>query len=391
MWTIAGARVERHEVGGDDAPDDVAMVARLLRRTGRTEARTRAPRDRCRLHLALDRELAQLLGEALDEAPGHDEAAAVARLHERVVERRVNGRVHVRRQGPRGRRPDEQRHVAGRAEDVVRLADDRKRDVDARVVDGPVPLPHLAGAERRSALRPPPDDLVPLIEEALLRELSERPPDALDVRAVVGDVRVAEVGPEGDPLGQRLPLTGVSEDRLDALLDEGLDAVLLDGRLAVEAQLLLDLDLDRQPVRVPPRLARHAPAAHRLVSREEVLDDAREHVAVVRQAVGRGRALVEDERPVRRRLGQRLLEDLAAPSRSAGSRSLPSGSRARRRLSRRSARPWAETLSIDDARPERSESAADAGAGSSAASCRGRVYSAAAMSFFASSFRTTSA
>src|ERR1019366_9949758 len=99
-----------------------------------------------------------------------------------------------------------------------------------------VPLPHLARAQRRAALRPPPDDLVPLVEEPLLVELRQRPPHALDVRAVVRDVRVLEVDPEGDALGQLLPLLRVPEDRLDALLDEGLDAVRLDGGLAVDAQ-----------------------------------------------------------------------------------------------------------------------------------------------------------
>ena len=83
--------------------------------------------------------------------------------------------------------------VHTRSESVAagRPARERERDVDARVVDRLVPLPDLARAERRAALRPPPDDLVPLVEEALLVELAERPPDALDVRAVVGDVRVA--------------------------------------------------------------------------------------------------------------------------------------------------------------------------------------------------------
>ncbi len=44
-----------------------------------------------------------------------------------------------------------------------------------------------------------------------------------------------------------------------------------------------------------PRLARHAVAAHRLVAREEVLEDARDDVVRAGAAVGRRRALVEDE------------------------------------------------------------------------------------------------
>src|SRR5690606_18689579 len=56
-------------------------------------------------------------------------------------------------------------------------------------------------------------------------------------------------------------------------------------------------------------LPRDVVAAHRLVAGEEVLDDAREDVPVVRQAVRGRRALVEDEgRPVLRAL-EGLLED----------------------------------------------------------------------------------
>ncbi len=302
----ARARLEGDEVGGDHAPNHVFEAAHVFgeqieRRVVR-EADEVAP-----LHLALHREVAELLGESVDEALGHDEAAPLARLDDGVVEARVHRRVHVRGQRPRGRRPHEKRQ----APFTGRLAAERERDVDARVVDRTVPLPHLARAEGRAALGPPPDDLVTLVEQTLLEEIAERPPHALDVRAMIRDVRLIEVGPEGDPVGQRLPLSRVAEDGLDALLHEGLDAVLLDGRLAVEPELLLDLDLDGQPVRVPTGLARHRPAAHRLVTREEVLDRARQHVTVVRKAVGRGRPLVEYEGSVRRRLRERLLEDPA--------------------------------------------------------------------------------
>src|SRR6185436_10285738 len=149
----------------------------------------------------------------------------------------------------------------------------------------------LARGQRRPALRPPPDDLVALVEEALPEQLRERPPHALDVLAVVGHVRAREIDPERHAIGQRLPLARVAEHGLDALLREGLDAVLLDGRLPVDPELLLDLDLDREPVRVPAALARDVEATHRLVAGEEILDDPREDVPVVRQPVRRRRPL----------------------------------------------------------------------------------------------------
>ena len=102
--------------------------------------------------------------------------------------------------------------------------------------------------------------------------------------------------PEAEPLGQFFPLLHVAEDAFDALVDERLDAEGLDLLLGVDAQFLADLDFDRQPVGVPAGLALAAEAPHGLVAREKVLDCPGEAVAGMRQAVGRGRAFVEDER-----------------------------------------------------------------------------------------------
>jgi hypothetical protein len=155
---------------------------------------------------------------------------------------------------------------------------------------------------------------VALVEQPLLEELRERPPHALDVALVEGHVGIRQVHPEADLVGELLPSLGVAEDALDAAVREGLDAVALDVGLAVDLQLLLDLDLDRQPVGVPPGLPGHVVALHGLEAREDVLHRAREHVPVVGHPVRRRRALVEDVRPLARpgaaRLGpEALLED----------------------------------------------------------------------------------
>ena len=89
------------------------------------------------------------------------------------------------------------------------------------------------------------------------------------------------------------------------------DAVLLDGGLAVEAERLLDLDLDGQAVRVPTALARDSFASHRLVAGEEVLEHAREHVVHAGRAVGGRRALVEGVDVVLGPLFDRTAEDVA--------------------------------------------------------------------------------
>src|SRR5690606_21753021 len=140
-----------------------------------------------------------------------------------------------------------------------------QRDVDGGVFDFFVALANFAGGERGAALGPPPNDLVPPVEQVFLDQFRQGPPDALDVGAVVGDVGVFEIGPKADLFGHALPLFGVAEDGLNAAHDERLDAVGFDGFLAVDAEFLLDLDFDRQTVGIPAGLARHVAPAHGLV------------------------------------------------------------------------------------------------------------------------------
>ncbi len=258
------------------------------------------------LERAQDRQLPlQLLGQPLAQGRGDDELAVPA-VDDDVIELGADRGVAVGGQRPRGRRPGHERGIG--------LVHERERDEDAGVVDGLVVPADLRGGERGAALRPPPADAVTAVEQALPVQLGERPPHALDVALVVGDVGGLGVDPEADLVGEPLPRLRVTEHGVDAPGDEGLDAVRLDLGLAVDVQLLLDLDLDGQPVRVPARLAGDVVAAHGLEAGEHVLDRAREHVAVVGHAVGGGRALVEHERAPGRAGGaglgaQGLVED----------------------------------------------------------------------------------
>ena len=72
------------------------------------------------------------------------------------------------------------------------------------------------------------------------------------------------------------------------------DAERLDVALARGTDLLLDLDLHRQAVAVPPALPRHEVAGHRLEARVHVLEGARLDVMDAGRAVRRRWTLVED-------------------------------------------------------------------------------------------------
>ncbi len=131
-------------------------------------------------------------------------------------------------------------------------------------------------------------------EQALVVDLLQRPPDALDVVVRHRLVRVAEVGPIGDPLGEALPVGHVPQDALATPRVELVDAVGLDVALGLQAEFLLDLELDRKAVTVPATAAGNGVAAHRLVARIDVFEDAGQHVVHARPAVRRRRPFVDD-------------------------------------------------------------------------------------------------
>src|SRR5690606_11198414 len=105
-----------------------------------------------------------------------------------------------------------------------------------------------------------------------------------------------------------LPLPRVAEHGAAAGLVELRHAERVDLALVGDAELPLGLDLRGQPVAVPAEAPLDAPAAHRLVPRDDVLDVAGQEVAVVRQPVRERRAIVEHEL-VRAVLARRALVD----------------------------------------------------------------------------------
>ena len=251
-----------------------------------------------REHRALAR---HVLEHFVDERLGED-VFLLPDLHLHIVDLRIHAEREVRRQRPGRRRPGE---IAG-----IRLALHAELDHRRALRDVLVALRDLVRGERRAAARAVRDDLVPLVEQAFLPDLLERPPFRLDEIILVGDVGMLHVRPETDDIGELLPHALVLPDRLAALLDKRLDAVRLDLLLAVDADGLLDLELDGQAVRIPARLPQNLLALHRGETRQHILDDARQHMADMRLAVRRRRAVVERERIAALALVDGLLRDV---------------------------------------------------------------------------------
>src|SRR5262245_19732048 len=170
---------------------------------------------------------------------------------------------------------------------------------DARVLDLRVAGGDLGIRERRAAPGAVGGDAVGLEEQAAAVEELERPPDALDVLGVHRPVRVVGVDPEAEALGLAFEFVHVALHRGATEPIELGDPERLDVALALGPDLLLDLDLDRQAVAVPARLARDEMSGHRAEPRIDVLERSRLGVVDTRLAVSGRRALVEDpQRPV---------------------------------------------------------------------------------------------
>ena len=215
-------------------------------------------------------------------------AAGDVRLHDDVVDVGAHGHREVARQGPRRGGPD-QGELAGL--EAVAHGD---RGVLPVLVDLLV-HPQLVVGQRRLVVPAVGQAAEALVDQALVVERLERPQHRLHERRVERLVVVVEVDPAGLAGDVVAPLAGVLHHRLAALGVEGLDPQLEDLLLGLDAELAHRLELGGQSVGVPAEAALDAAAAHRLVAGDDVLDVAGEQVAVVRQAVGEGRAVVEDE------------------------------------------------------------------------------------------------
>ena len=217
----------------------------------------------------------------------HDVGNILVGLHPAVGFVCVDAQGQVAGQSPGGGGPCEQIDVF--------LADDRKAHERGLFLHVLVALGHFVRGKRGAAAGAVGHDFVALIDQALVRDGLEAPPFGFNVIIVVGHVRVFHVHPITYPVAHFFPFVQVLPHAFLALLDEGLDAVLFDLGLAVQAQLLFHFKLHRQAVGIPARLAQHVFPLHGVIPGDQVLDGAGLHVADMGLAVGRGRAVEERE------------------------------------------------------------------------------------------------
>ena len=208
---------------------------------------------------------------------------------EPVLRVRLHRRRDVRGQRPRRRRPDDQRFALAR---LQRKADEERGMLELLVV-------LLAGLlvlrERGPAPGAPLCRAMPLVEPPALVDGLQEPPDVLDVRVREGVVVVVPVHPAAEaPVLVRDHLCELG-DPLTAARGELRDPVLLDLALRVQAERLLDLDLDPEALAVETVLVALVESAQRLVALEDVFQRAAPGVVHAHRVVRRDRPV--DEAP----------------------------------------------------------------------------------------------
>ena len=204
-----------------------------------------------------------------------------------VAQAGVDADGQIRRQGPGRGGPHGQIGVL-----VAQFQQHR----DRRILHLHVVGARLEVRQRRLQGRGDRHDLVALVNQAAVPQRLDHPPEGLHVPSVHGLVVVVEVHPAAKAGDGLPPLGDVAPDDGPALVVVAGHPKLRHRLLGGHAQLLVDFVLDGQAVAVPAETAQHMAPLHGPVARHDVLDGARDDVAVVRQSGGEGRAVVENVR-----------------------------------------------------------------------------------------------
>ena len=156
-----------------------------------------------------------------------------------------------------------------------------------------IALGYFLCGKRGSAARAVRHDLKALVKQALIPDLFKRPPLGLNKVIMIGNIWVFHISPEPYRSGEIFPHTLVFPYAFLTFVDEWLQAIFFNLIFSIQAQRFFYFQFYRQPMGIPSCLARHLISLHRAVSWNHILDNASEHMADMRLAVGCGRAVIE--------------------------------------------------------------------------------------------------
>ena len=137
---------------------------------------------------------------------------------------------------------------------------------------------------------------ISLIQQSLLVELLQKPPERFDITVVVSNVRIVEVHPISHLVSQVSPFLRELHHVRTAMLVIISHRNRLSDVLLRNAESLFHTQLHGKSVRVPSGLTLHLISFHGLVATESILDGTRHHVVDARHTVCRGRTFIKHKR-----------------------------------------------------------------------------------------------
>mmetsp|Transcript_8919 Transcript_8919/g.16577 ORF Transcript_8919/g.16577 Transcript_8919/m.16577 type:complete len:291 (-) Transcript_8919:137-1009(-) len=196
-------------------------------------------------------------------------------LHLQVIEFWVHAKGEVTGQGPGGRGPRDNSCS-------IFFTNKRKVYDNSGVLHVLVVQTNFEIRQRRRTSSRVWHDFETFVYQIFLEELLEDPPHTFHKRRVEGLVVVLEVNPPAQPHNGVFPLLRIPHNNASALLVVRAYAKLEDVVLALYAELLIYLVLDRKAVAVPAETSRHVVALAACVTGDDVLDSAGKDMSVVR-------------------------------------------------------------------------------------------------------------
>ena len=138
-------------------------------------------------------------------------------------------------------------------------------------------------------------NFVSSIDQPLVVQLANRPPDRLDILIFECDVGLIQIHPVPHTSREIIPQILVLENTLSTLCIVLSNSILLHLRTPLQPKCFLHLNLYRKPMRIPSALALHLVSLQTLVAAEQILHGTGHHVMNPRFPVGRRRPLVKGE------------------------------------------------------------------------------------------------
>jgi len=158
-------------------------------------------------------------------------------------------------------------------------------------------------------------DGIAFVEQSLVIQLLQQPPQSLDIFVIVGDIGMVKVNKIAHLLGKLTPFGR----KLHHILPTAM-VILLHGDIFFRClvvyiflrypEILLHSKLHRQTVGIPTGLARHTKPLHGFQTADGVLDGTRNDVVNARTAVGGRRTFIKHKRFLRIALLHAALKDL---------------------------------------------------------------------------------